>query len=261
VILPSARPISVAVVLLQPECNMTCSFCVTEDDFEPLRYPAAVGLLDDLVRRGVRSVVFGGGEPLTWPGDVVRLAGEARERGLLVQIGTNGVDLPDGFAGLEDIDRWVLPLESTDPEVHDALRHHAASHHAIILDRLGHLQTAARSVTLSTVLTPENLAGLEELARFLGRYHAVAENVHAWHLYQFLPLGRGGRPNRERLTIPEASYRAACARIKRLDLPFRVFVRADMYRATTVEFFWSENGRIRSGSEFLHDAPGQHAQA
>jgi MoaA/NifB/PqqE/SkfB family radical SAM enzyme len=261
VIRRSTRKLTVAVVLLQPECNMSCSFCVTEDDFEPLAYPAALGLLDDLARRGVRSVVFGGGEPLTWPGNVLRLAGEARDHGLLVQIGTNGVALPDGFAALDCVDRWVLPLESTDPEVHEAMRQYTGGHHALLLDRLGALRDAGKSVTLSTVLTAGNLDGLEELACFLRGYHAVAENVHAWHLYQFLPLGRGGRPNRERLMIPEESYRAACARIKRLDLPFRVFVRSDMYRATTVEFFWSQNGRIRSGAEFLHDPTGQHAQA
>ena len=103
------REIAVAVVFLQPQCNMTCTFCVTEDDFEPIRFEDAVDLLGHLVQRGVRSVVFGGGEPFQWPGDVLQLASEARARGLTVQIGTNGIDLPRGFADLECIDRWVLP--------------------------------------------------------------------------------------------------------------------------------------------------------
>jgi MoaA/NifB/PqqE/SkfB family radical SAM enzyme len=235
---------------------MTCTFCVTEDDFEPMAPEAAVALLDNLVERGVRTVVFGGGEPFAWPGDVVQLAGQARARGLTVQVGTNGVALPEGFASLEAIDRWVLPLESTDPQVHDRMRIHRTGHHALILDRLGALQREAKSVTVSTVLTSVNVDGLRELAEFLREYHAARENVHAWHLYQFLPLGRGGRANRDQLAIsPEAYQGAACA-IQAMDLPMRVFRRTDMYRSRTVEFFWSKDGRVVCGSRALHgDSP------
>jgi len=244
--------ISVAVVFLQPECNMTCTFCVTEDDFDAIRFEDAVELLDHLVTRGVRSVVFGGGEPFTWPGDVVKLATEARARGLTVQIGTNGIDLPDGFAELECVDRWVLPLESTDPEVHQAMRYHRGRHHALILERLAELRRVRKSVTISTVLTSGNLNGLPDLARFLAGYHAGAGNVHGWHLYQFLPLGRGGEVHRADLEISPEAYREACEEVLELKLPFRVFRRTDMYRSRTVEFFWSKDGRVVSGSEALH---------
>ncbi|MCP3994519.1 MAG: radical SAM protein [bacterium] len=243
---------SVGVVFLQPQCNMTCTFCVTEDDFEPMRADDAVALLDHLVGRGVRNVVFGGGEPFAWAGDVVRLAREARARGLTVQVGTNGVALPEGYADLDCFDRWVLPLESTDPRAHDEMRRHGAGHHALVLERLRDLQRASRQVTVSTVLTAVNLPGLRELARFLADYYAGGRNVHAWHLYQFLPLGRGGRKNGDALSIPPETYAEACEELQRLDLPFRVFRRTDMYRSRTVEFFWSKDGHVVSGSEALH---------
>jgi len=31
---PANHRLSVAVLLLQPQCNMTCTFCVTEHDFD-----------------------------------------------------------------------------------------------------------------------------------------------------------------------------------------------------------------------------------
>ena len=80
---------------------MRCTFCVTEEDFDALRFDEAVALLDRLCERNVRTVVFGGGEPFTWPGDVLRLATEAKARGMTVQIGTNGVALPEGFAEID----------------------------------------------------------------------------------------------------------------------------------------------------------------
>jgi MoaA/NifB/PqqE/SkfB family radical SAM enzyme len=253
--MPTSLPdrVSVAVVLLQPECNMTCTFCVTEDGYDSIRFEEALALLDGLRGRGVRSVVFGGGEPFTWPGNVLRLAAEAKARGMTVQVGTNGVALPGGFAELDCIDRWVLPLESTDPAVHQALRLHGRGHHALVLDRLRALQRARKPVTISTVLTAVNVDGILDLARFLDDYHAVSGNVHAWHLYRFLPLGREGARHRAELDIAAETYAAACASVKELGLPFRVFRRSDMYRSSSVEFFWSEKGRMRSGGERLRE--------
>jgi MoaA/NifB/PqqE/SkfB family radical SAM enzyme len=249
---PSTSQPAVGVVFLQPQCNMTCTFCVTEDDFEPMQPGAAVALLDHLVEEGVRTVVFGGGEPFAWPGDVVWLAGEAKARGLTVQVGTNGIALPEGFAELDCFDRWVLPLESTEPHIHDEMRHYRKAHHSLVLERLLELQRSSKSVTVSTVLTAGNVAGLGDMARFLVDYHAVAQNVHAWHLYQFLPLGRGGRRNGDALSISPEVYRVECAGIQELELPFRVYRRTDMYRSKTVEFYWSKSGRVVSGSEALH---------
>ena len=245
------RPVSVAVVFLQPECNMSCSFCVTDDDFDVLDFQSGVELLQHLREGGTRTVTFGGGEPFAWPGDVVALARRAKVLGLHVQIGTNGIALPRGFAELECVDRYVLPLESTETAVHDELRRHGRGHHRVILRRLEELRRARKSVTVSTVLTRVNTGGVGELAEWLRRYHSDAENVHAWHLYQFLPLGRGGASNASGLSIPEGEYRAACHAAKALDLPFRVFRRTNMYRSSTVEFFWSKDGKIESGSEAL----------
>jgi MoaA/NifB/PqqE/SkfB family radical SAM enzyme len=235
--------------MLQPACNMACSFCVTEDGFDAIRFDQALDLLEELTARGVRSIVLGGGEPLVWPGDLLRLAGEAKSRGFCVQVGTNAIRLPHGFEELDCIDRWVLPLESADPEVHGRMRYRPAGHHALILRRLEALRRVGKSVTLSTVVTAVNAAGVEDLARFLEEYHAHAGNIHAWHLYRFLPLGRGGASNADSLAIPEREYLAACERVTERGLGFRVFRRADMYHSRTVEFFWSEGGVLRSGSE------------
>jgi len=245
------RPVTVAVVMLQPHCNMTCTFCVTDEGFEEMRFDDALALLDHLAEGGVSSVVLGGGEPFVWPGDVVRLAGEVRARGMSVQVGTNGVDLPDGFADLDCFDRWVLPLESVDPEPHQEMRRFRKKHHSLILARLDELQKTRQSVTISTVLTAVNVEHVPDVARFLRDYHAVGGNLHAWHLYQFLPQGRGGAPNRDTLSIPAEAYRDVCAEVKSLELPFRVYQRSDMYASKTVEFYWSEGGRLVAGGQAL----------
>ncbi|MAE45485.1 MAG: hypothetical protein CMJ86_01215 [Planctomycetes bacterium] len=256
----SSRKYSIAVILLQPQCNMTCSFCVTENDFDRMEYSEALRLLDHLRDDGIRTVIFGGGEPFAWPGDLIALASQAKARGMIVQVGTNGVDLPAGFSGLTCIDRWILPLESVAPNIHNAMRQWRGGHHGTIVERLGELQRACRTVTVSTVLTAVNIDGVADLARYLREYHSVAENVHAWHLYQFLPIGRGGERSKAELAIPPEQFEAACESVRCDELPFSVFRRADMYRPRTIAFYWSKDGILRSGSEALHGVAGHRTR-
>lgn len=239
----------IAVVFLQPECNMYCRFCVTQDDFEVMPAPVAAGLMERLRDRGVRTVVLGGGEPFAWRGDVLRLATRAKELGLCVQVGTNGIALPPGFAELACIDRYVLPLESVDAGVHDDLRRFGGQHHRIVLERLRELQRAGKSVTVSTVVTRANRMGLPALAHFLEGYQSVSGNLHAWHLYQLLPQGRGGAKHGPALQVSVEDYQAACAEVQAMNLPFTVYRRVDMYRSRTVEFFWYQDRRVVAGSE------------
>jgi len=241
-------------VFLQPQCNMTCSFCITDDNVDRLEFSEAVGLLDHLCDIGIRVVIFGGGEPFAWPGDLVALAREAKARDLTVQVGTNGIGVPLGFAKLDCVDRWILPLESVEPEVHDTMRQAKGGHHHTVLGRLEELQQESSSVTLSTVITSVNVDGLADLGRYLAAYHSVAENVHAWHLYQFLPAGRGGAQNERELEIPPELFHETCDSIQRAHLPFQVFRRTDMYRPQSIAFYWSEGGRIRTGDEELNGA-------
>ncbi|MEW6742299.1 MAG: radical SAM protein [Planctomycetota bacterium] len=240
---------SVAVVFLQPHCNMTCDFCVTEDDFDRMTPAQVTTLLEHLRRRRFTAVVFGGGEPFAWPGDLVAITEHARRLGFMVQVGTNGTVLPDGFARISSIDRYVLPLEAVRPEIHDRMRRWPGGHHAVIMRRLGDLKEARRSVTLSTVVTAINLDEIVAIGRFLAHYHRDAQHVHAWHLYRFLPLGRGGSVNAEALEIPETEYRRIVREVRHLRLPFKVFKRADMYDSKTVEFFWCSEGRVVTGEQ------------
>ena len=105
-----SRP-DIGVIMLHPGCNMTCTFCVTENTMDAMSLDQAAETVDVAWDRGVRNVVFGGGEPFAWPEDLLRLAGHARQRGMFVQVGTNGIGLPADYATIETIDRFVLPLD------------------------------------------------------------------------------------------------------------------------------------------------------
>jgi len=240
---------SIGVVMLLPSCNLSCPFCITEDRLASLSWDQAVALLDRFEARGVTNVVLGGGEPTLWPHDVFRLAAVAKARGMFVQLGTNGVRLPEGFERKETIDRYVLPLESATPAIHDRMRPGRGEHHALILRRLDVLRAAAKSTTIGTIVTSWNVAGIPALADLLRGLDPAGDWLHSWHLYRFLPRGRGGEVHAPELGIEVGAYRAACAAAKSAGCPFPVYMRPNMYRAETVEYGWGTNGTLRQSGD------------
>ena len=242
-------PYRVAVIFLHPACNMSCSFCITEDDFDAMTYLQAVELLGKLKEEGFENIVLGGGEPFDWSGDLLALSREAKRLGFFVQVGTNAVALPKDFESIESIDRYVLPLESSKDVIHNKMRFYKNKHHQVILDSLGRLRAAQKSVTLSTIITKVNKDELGALAIFLKILGTGSPFIHAWHLYKFIPQGRGGGVNADFLMLSDEEYIRVSDEVGGLGLPFDVFKRRDMYHSKTVDFFWLESGKLRRASE------------
>jgi pyruvate-formate lyase-activating enzyme len=252
------QPYRIAVVFLHADCNMTCTFCVTENTVDTMGFDQATRVLAVLKQRSVDNVVLGGGEPFAWPGDTVGLAARAKELGFVVQVGTNGIAMPENYSRIDSIDRYVLPLDAADASVHNELRRYGNRHHAIILDRLEALRRRGKTVTVSTVVTARNIHALSDLSAFLARYRDDGGRIHAWHLYKFIPEGRGGRRNADSLRVSDSDYDAACNRAKGESPGVTVFKRKDMFHSKSVDFFWYEKGTMRVGSEVWKKTPVGH---
>jgi len=240
---------AVAVIFTQPQCNMYCTFCITEDSFDCMTPEQGLDLLSYLKTLGVKTLVIGGGEPFFWPYDLLALTRTAKEMGFVVQVGTNAVALPEGYEKAESIDRFILPLESVESGPHNDLRRYENRHHEIIMDCLETLGRAGKSATISTVVTAVNKDHVVDVGRWLGEYHEKYSNIHAWHIYQFIPEGRGGSPNAANLEPRQGIYEEVIREAFLLNLPFRVYRRSNMYHSQAVEFYWFEKGRIVSTAD------------
>lgn len=235
---------------LQPGCNMTCRFCATEDGFQNLTLEQGIALTDGLVAAGVARIILGGGEPFAWKPGALRLAKAAKQAGAEVQIGTNGIAMPEGYADCPWVDRYILPLESADASLHDRLRLHLGGHHRLVLQRLHALGRAGKSVTLSTVVNRLNSEVLLRLGRLLSDYQGVFGNLHAWHLYRMLPIGRGGALHGRSLGIGLDEYRKACDTVRE-DFPdLRILKRPDILHSKSVGFFWMHGDKLRAQSPY-----------
>lgn len=254
----------IAVVFLHGGCAMGCLFCVSDTALEGMTQALFARTLDLLEERGFEEVVIGGGEPTEWPHDWRTAARAAKARGFLVQLGTNGRLLPPGYTGFEAVDRFVLPLDGATAETHDQLRPSGGrageSHHRLILRRLEELRAAGREVTVSTVVNALNVREIGGIAARLNHHVDSGGRLHAWHLYRFLPVGRGGARHADELALSDAAYGAAVALARAAAPDLTLYKRPDMRHSRTVDFFWNCGGAVVTGSEVWGDASKTRAE-
>ncbi len=243
----------VAVLMLLPQCNMECDYCVIEENFSSFTPEAALQLLSELKDQNYTNIILGGGEPTLWKGNVFQLAQAAKAHGFFVQIGTNGIRLPQDFALNTDIDRWIIPLDSSRPEIHNQLRHFKNGHFHIIESVLKSLAQKGRDVYISSVITQSNKDHVREMIDYLNQYNDITGNLKAWNLYRLLPFGRGGYTHFEKLKIPIEEFDQITQNVKLAQKNFKVMIRRDMYDSSRVDFFTYHKGVVqklekRSGS-------------
>ncbi|HJV23705.1 MAG TPA: hypothetical protein VJ570_13465, partial [Holophagaceae bacterium] len=75
---------------------------------------------------------------------------------------------------------------------------------------------------------------------------ASGANLHAWHLYRFLPTGRQGREHGAELLTSTPAYRAAVDGVRTRDRGFTIYRRSDMLRSSSVAYFWADDGVLRT---------------
>lgn len=247
---------TIAVIMLHAECDMRCMFCVTDNALETMSLEQYTHTLDMLREQGFDNVVLGGGEPFCWPHGLPNAARLAKERGFCVQVGTNGVAMPDDDAYPQWVDRYVLPVDASNRSIHNQLRPmpgKESGHHELMVKRLKQMRRHHRAVTVSTVISRANLDGIINIGNNLADYVASGGRLHAWHLYRFIPEGRGGKQNAAKLGISDEEFNTAVAQARAQYYPFTIFKRPNMRHSSTVDFFWYEKGELCVGSERWHD--------
>jgi len=250
--LPLALPETkkIAAFFLLPDCDLRCRFCIAEARFDTVDLPTAKSVLTALAATSIESVVLGGGEPTLWPHDLNALARHGRAHGLIVQLNTHGGSLREKLDSYPEIDRFILPIESTDPAHHDDLRRGQDGHFQAVVAALESLIERQRQITFSTVVTSENHLEVPRIAAWIQRLESRGARIHAWHLYNFLPLGRAGAQRRAAaLALPREDFLEACRLAKSAGLTCAVYRREDMMRSSSVEFFWFDGGVFHVGGQ------------
>ena len=238
----------IAALFLLPDCDLACRFCASEFGLDSLTEDEAIRWIGSVAAKRYTSVVLGGGEPLLWSGDLFRVGARAKELGLVVQLNTNGVAWREEVETSKSIDRVILPLDGATHTTHDFLRGRRKGHRALVEDRLRRLSVVGREVTIGSVICRLNSADLPAIAEELAERVEAGLRLHAWHLYRFQPIGRGGGAigRNEELGLGVGEYLHVCKPIQSVSRSWKIYRRPDMTRSKDVDFFWKEKGQWRA---------------
>ncbi len=163
------RPL-VALLELTYRCNLLCSFCYNVPRARPeLTAGDWLRALDRLAAAGTFRVILSGGEPLMHPGfwDIAR---GVRERGLVLEVYTNGVPLarPEAAERLAALAPFKLEisLHGPDAATHERLTGVAGSFEKV-LAALRNLARLGVHVAVKTPITRLNQDRLDEISRLV----------------------------------------------------------------------------------------------
>ncbi len=254
--IPSDPSKAIAALFLLAKCDMGCTFCASDLGFDRLGFAQACALMEGLWKADYRILVLGGGEPALWrDGEkrLVDLAVFAKGLGFVVQINTNGIRLDEGFENWPGVDRFIFPMDGASAARHDSLRvvlgSQPGGHYGLVQERVEACVRAGRGFTIGTVLTRKNRRELTGLIDWMRMRVGQGANIHAWHLYRFQAVGRGGAGAGDGLGLPSGEFKTICGEAKAAGLPFPVWRRDDMLRSSTVEYFWFQGGELQVGSQ------------
>jgi MoaA/NifB/PqqE/SkfB family radical SAM enzyme len=192
----------VAVFILTAKCNMSCKFCISDDEKDMTTEYVKEKI--KALPKHVKRVCFTGGEVLL-RNDLLELLEYAKKLGYETNVSTNAT-LLDNLTKeqLDLIDIIQIPLDGLE-EKHDELR--GKGHFKIVVDVLSKLKD--KRIVINTVATKLNHKDLPKLNSFLKKYR----NVIKWKIYRFKPVGRG-RKYKELFEISRECFNTLKVRIK-----------------------------------------------
>jgi radical SAM protein with 4Fe4S-binding SPASM domain len=171
-------------------CNLRCVHCYNDSGADKaddeLTTEEAKTVLDDLVRFGVPSVLFSGGEPLMRT-DLFELIGYAVEKGLRAVVSTNGTLITPNVAmqmKKYGVSYVGVSLDGIGP-VNDEFRGVKGAFDKAVAG-IKSCREADVRVGLRLTLTKRNILDLEGLFAFFEK-----ENIERACFYHFVPSGRG----------------------------------------------------------------------
>lgn len=194
-------------------CNLNCGHCYSRADHYPDEVEArqAQSIAENIARSGVFKVALGGGEVL-FRKDVFQTIETLSASGTYVSVTSNGWPITKSVAkrlqaaGIGDV---YISVDSMIPSVHDTIRGRQGTL-ARATDAIGYCIDAGISTRLSSVITKETRASIDEIVAF-----ANMNNLAEVNFKRFRASGNGF-VNRDRFDVSDAESGELYRQIDRL---------------------------------------------
>jgi MoaA/NifB/PqqE/SkfB family radical SAM enzyme len=189
----------IAVYYVTTQCNLNCAYC---EDFGARRNPEAepfpsleaVRKILTVIRGGVPRLWLTGGEPFLAPHlpDLLRVA-KNELRFHEITLISNGTLLSQHLEILNHLDRLVISLDSVDESSLDQINLTPIPVGEVLtnIERAAVLQKSAKfTLIVNAVLTPETLAGFDDLLAFCAQNKILLsvspQSFNNWPRYELL---------------------------------------------------------------------------
>lgn len=186
-------------------CNRygKCRFCNAPGSTFPADAPVenALSICDAIAEHHIEMVTLCGGEPLLYNG-IEQVVGRLASRGVRMVLYTNGVSNPAlMFDLLPYISILSLPLDTLRASNADAMRGYDQVQGVLEILRVLPAVQNPPIVKLGTVITKQNIDGLQDLAAFVKRTPCIK----VWRVYQYSPGGIGAC-NASEFSVSDAEF-------------------------------------------------------
>jgi MoaA/NifB/PqqE/SkfB family radical SAM enzyme len=166
----------VAIYYVTGQCNLNCAYCEdfgarrNAETMRPLPFEQVMRILR-VIRTGMDALFLTGGEPLTHPDiDRIVLAAKKELKFREITLVSNGLLLAQHESLLPALDRLIVSLDSTDPQLWSqtigAPPTSAETIHANVRRYAGLQKQYGYRMIVNAVLTPETLPGAGTLLEF-----------------------------------------------------------------------------------------------
>jgi len=188
---------------LTNRCNFNCRHCYSRTDpIQELDGPTLKRCIEKVVKAGVLSINFGGGEPLLRK-DLLDIASISSQQGLRVSMNSNGFFIDRAKAMQlkhSGFSKVGISIDSHLPDIHDNFRGIKGSHRKAVWSLL-HLNEAGIKTSLSTVICKINHRDIHSLIDF-----ALQNKVAQLNFHNFKCSGLG-YSNRDELDLSPTEWK------------------------------------------------------
>jgi pyruvate-formate lyase-activating enzyme len=174
------------ILRLSFRCNQDCSFCWQNREWPTAPPEQFHRWLDEMADKGVKFIIFSGGEPTLFKGLKELIHRATHEFGMRVQIQTNAIQLRKERFTQELVDAGLkeafISFHSADGEISDALTK-APSTHQHTVTGIGNALDAGLKIFLNAVVERANYKSLPDHARFIASQFIRNKNKPAGVVY------------------------------------------------------------------------------
>ena len=193
-------------------CNMFCKFCFSNWrlNTKQMSTEKAKHIISSLVEHGLEVINLTGGDPLLRD-DIVEICKFAKEKGLKIIISTNGILLPQKQEILNYIDFISLPLDCSEPKMHNEMRPCALKdHHAHVLHLIDFISQnyPAVKIKINTMVGKKNINDVLKIGEIING------KVYRWKVGKFFASGSGKSFDKE-FSISDSEFNGVVEKINK----------------------------------------------